>query len=85
MIHPTEMPNDLQIARQAHLKPLEEIASEMGIAHHLLEPYGSAVAKIKLEAIDELSKRPEAKYVVISAITPTPLGEGKTTTTVGLG
>jgi formate--tetrahydrofolate ligase len=85
MIHPTEMPNDLQIARKATLRPLTEIAGGMGIAEHLLEPYGDAVAKIKLEAIDELSDRPLAKYVVISAITPTPLGEGKTTTTVGLG
>jgi formate--tetrahydrofolate ligase len=85
MIHPTEMPNDLQIARQAKLKPLTELAAEMGIGEHLLEPYGSAVAKIKLEAIEELSERPKAKYVVVSAITPTPLGEGKTTTTVGLG
>src|ERR671911_521596 len=85
MIHPTEMPNDLQIARQAKLKPLTELAANMGIGEHLLEPYGSAVAKIKLEAIEELSDRPKAKYVVVSAITPTPLGEGKTTTTVGLG
>ncbi|MDQ3453004.1 MAG: formate--tetrahydrofolate ligase, partial [Actinomycetota bacterium] len=57
----------------------------MGIGSHLLEPYGSDVAKVKLEAIEELSDRPRAKYVVVSAITPTPLGEGKTTTTVGLG
>ncbi len=85
MIHPTEMPNDLQIARKAKLKPLPEIAAGMGIGGHLLEPYGAAVAKIKLDAIEELSDRPDAKYVVVSAITPTPLGEGKTTTTVGLG
>jgi formate--tetrahydrofolate ligase len=85
MIHPTEMPNDLEIARKARLKPLPEIAGEMGIGEHLLEPYGDAVAKIKLEAIEELADRPQAKYVVVSAITPTPLGEGKTTTTVGLG
>ena len=85
MINPTEMPNDLQIARQAKLKPLDELAADMGIGEHLLEPYGSAVAKIKLESIEELSERPPAKYVVVSAITPTPLGEGKTTTTVGLG
>ena len=85
MIHPTEMPNDLQIARQAKLRPLPEIAGGMGLGEHLLEPYGSAVAKIKLESIEELSERPPAKYVVVSAITPTPLGEGKTTTTVGLG
>jgi formate--tetrahydrofolate ligase len=85
MIHPTEMPNDLQIARKAKLEPLPRIAADMGIGQDLLEPYGTAVAKIKLEAVDELSDRPQAKYVVVSAITPTPLGEGKTTTTVGLG
>ena len=85
MIHPTKMPNDLQIARKAKLKPLEEIAASMGIGEHLLEPYGEAVAKITLETIEELSDRPKAKYVVVSAVTPTPLGEGKTTTTVGLG
>ncbi|MDQ3795486.1 MAG: formate--tetrahydrofolate ligase [Actinomycetota bacterium] len=78
-------PSDLEIAREAELKPLEEIAAGMGIGAHLLEPYGDAVAKIKLEAIEELNDRPRAKYVLISAITPTPLGEGKTTTTVGLG
>src|SRR3989440_4810540 len=64
---------------------MPEIAKRVGIAPELLEPYGHDVAKIKLEAIDELAGRPKAKYVVVSAITPTPLGEGKTTTTVGLG
>src|SRR5215213_3360756 len=78
-------PSDLEIARQAKLKPLPKIADGMGIGEHLLEPYGDSVAKIKLEAIEELEDRPLAKYVVVSAITPTPLGEGKTTTTVGLG
>ena len=78
-------PTDLEIARGAALKPLEDIASEMGIPTHLLEPYGEQVMKIKLSAIEELADRPTAKYVVVSAITPTPLGEGKTTTTVGLG
>ena len=76
---------DLDIARAASLKPLPEIAEQMGLGEHLLEPYGSSVSKIKLEAIDELADRPKAKYVVVTAITPTPLGEGKTTTTVGLG
>ena len=76
---------DLDIARAASLKPLPEIAAQMGLGEHLLEPYGSSVSKIKLEAIDELADRPKAKYVVVTAITPTPLGEGKTTTTVGLG
>lgn len=79
------MPSDLEIARAASMKPLPEIASMMGIEQHLLEPYGDSVAKIKLAAIDELADRPRAKYVVVTAITPTPLGEGKTTTTVGLG
>jgi formate--tetrahydrofolate ligase len=78
-------PSDLAIARSAALKPLEDIADEMGIPSHLLEPYGEQVMKIKLAAIEELADRPKAKYVVVSAITPTPLGEGKTTTTVGLG
>ena len=78
-------PSDLEIARAATAKPLTDIASMMGIGSHLLEPYGSNLAKIRLEAIDELADRPRAKYVVVTAITPTPLGEGKTTTTVGLG
>jgi formate--tetrahydrofolate ligase len=78
-------PSDLDIARGAALKPLEDVAAEMGIPSHLLEPYGEQVVKIKLATIEELADRPPAKYVVVSAITPTPLGEGKTTTTVGLG
>jgi formate--tetrahydrofolate ligase len=78
-------PSDLEIARGAALKPLEDVAAGMGIPAHLLEPYGEQVMKIKLAAIEELAGRPVAKYVVVSAITPTPLGEGKTTTTVGLG
>jgi formate--tetrahydrofolate ligase len=78
-------PTDLEIARRARLLPMPEIAAKMGIGPHLLEPYGYDVAKIRLEAIEELASQPKAKYVVVSAITPTPLGEGKTTTTVGLG
>jgi formate--tetrahydrofolate ligase len=78
-------PPDLQIAQAASLKPLGDVAAAMGIGSHLLEAYGENVAKIKLSAIDELADRPKAKYVVVSAVTPTPLGEGKTTTTVGLG
>lgn len=78
-------PSDLEIARAGKPKPLKEIAAMMGIGEHLLEPYGTSLAKISLDAIDELQDRPKAKYVVVTAITPTPLGEGKTTTTVGLG
>src|SRR5262250_1573364 len=79
------IPSDLDIARSALLKPLDDIARELGIGEHLLEPYGESVVKVKLAAIDELADRPKAKYVVVTAITPTPLGEGKTTTTIGLG
>jgi formate--tetrahydrofolate ligase len=79
------IPKNLEVARQAKLAPLDEVAASIGIGRHLLEPYGEGVAKIKLDAIEELRDRPRAKYVVVSAITPTPLGEGKTTTTVGLG
>ena len=78
-------PSDLEIARAGKPLPLPDIAAQMGIGEHLLEPYGRELAKISLEAIDELKDRPKAKYVVVTAITPTPLGEGKTTTTVGLG
>lgn len=78
-------PSDLEIARKAMLKPLDDIAGEIGIPPTLLEPYGESVMKIKLAAIDELAEVPPAKYVVVTAVTPTPLGEGKTTTTVGLG
>ena len=79
------MGTDLEIARSAALKPMDDIAAEIGLGSHLLEPYGEGVAKIKLAAIDELADVTKAKYVVVTAITPTPLGEGKTTTTVGLG
>ena len=78
-------PSDLEIARHAQLKPVDDIASEIGLGMHLLEPYGEQVVKIKLSAIEELADAPRAKYVVVTAVTPTPLGEGKTTTTVGLG
>ena len=78
-------PSDLEIARAGKPKPLKEIAAMMGIGEEFLEPYGTQLAKISLDAIDSLKGRPKAKYVVVTAITPTPLGEGKTTTTVGLG
>ena len=78
-------PSDLEIAREAELKPLGIIAKESGIPEESLELYGEGAAKIKLDAIDSMAGKPKAKYVVVTAITPTPLGEGKTTTTVGLG
>ncbi len=79
------MPSPLEISRQATLKPVADIAAELTIPPWLVQPYGEHIAKIDLGAIEALSDRPLAKYVVVTAITPTPLGEGKTTTTVGLG
>jgi formate--tetrahydrofolate ligase len=81
------IPPAIEIARHATLQPIADIAGQMGIPADLLEPYGPHVAKISLDAVDTLAGagRPPARYVVVTAITPTPLGEGKTTTTVGLG
>ena len=78
-------PSDLEIASQARLRPLEDIAAGAGIPTETLEFYGKGAAKIDLSAVEAMADRPRARYVVVSAITPTPLGEGKTTTTVGLG
>src|SRR5580698_1417780 len=79
------MPSALEIARRATLKPIGEMAEAIGITPWLVEPYGEHVAKIRLDAIGTLAERPRARYVVVTAVTPTPLGEGKTTTTIGLG
>ncbi|WP_314175147.1 formate--tetrahydrofolate ligase [Streptomyces winkii] len=79
------IPSDLDISRATQLKPIDEIGARLGLGSHLLEPYGGHVAKVSTAAVDELAARPPAKYVLVSAVTPTPLGEGKTTTTVGLG
>jgi formate--tetrahydrofolate ligase len=78
-------PSALEIARAATLKPIGDIAGDLGIPPWLVQPYGEYVAKINLKAIDELADRPRARYVLVTAVTPTPLGEGKTTTTIGLG
>ena len=80
------MRSDLEIARRADLKHCHEIAAQMGLEPEDLDLYGSPhVAKLRLEVLDKLRDRPNAKYIDVTAITPTPLGEGKSTTTVGLG
>src|ERR1017187_6124607 len=79
------LPPAIEIARRATLRPIEEIAAQMGIPATMLEHYGANVAKVSLDAVGALADRPKARYVVVTAITPTPLGEGKTTTTIGLG
>lgn len=80
------IPSDLSIAQSAKLLRIDKIAEQMGLEPDRdLEHYGPHVAKIKLEALERLEARPDAKYVDVTAITPTPLGEGKSTTTVGIG
>jgi formate--tetrahydrofolate ligase len=80
----TPLPSDLEIASAATLRPLDEVAAELAVTPAHLEPYGRDVAKIDLAVLDEPAERHTAKYVVVTAITPTPLGEGKTTTAIGL-
>jgi formate--tetrahydrofolate ligase len=77
-------PSDLDIAQAAHLLPIADIAAQMGLLPDHLEMYGRNVAKIDLDAVGDITSQPKGKYVVVTAITPTPLGEGKTTTSVGL-
>lgn len=80
------MLSDLAIAQQAQLKHIHEIADQMGLSADDFDIFGSPyVAKIRMEALDKLKDRPNARYIDVTAITPTPLGEGKSTTTVGLG
>jgi formate--tetrahydrofolate ligase len=74
----------LEIARSVSPDPIQEVARRMGIGEELLVPFGRNVAKLSLDAIDALGGRPSAEYVVVTGITPTPLGEGKTTTLLGL-
>jgi len=78
------MLSDIQIAQNAKLKPVSEIASELGVPEEYLIPYGKNKAKIDLNFMKTISDRPDGKLVLVTATTPTPAGEGKTTTTIGL-
>ncbi|MDO9557497.1 MAG: formate--tetrahydrofolate ligase [Coriobacteriia bacterium] len=79
------MKSDLEIAQEATLRPIIEVAAEIGICEDYLELYGKYKAKVSLDVLDALADRPQGRYVDVTAINPTPLGEGKTVTTVGLG
>jgi len=79
------MLSDIEIAQKAKMKPIGEIATKLGIPSEALSPFGHYKAKIALNFIDSLRKKPDGKLVLVTAISPTPAGEGKTTTTVGLG
>lgn len=79
------MLSDIDIAQAARMKPISEIAAGLGIPDTAVDPYGRYKAKIALDYVDSLAARPNGKLILVSAISPTPAGEGKTTTTVGLG
>jgi formate--tetrahydrofolate ligase len=76
---------DLEIAQQAKLLPIEEIGKKLGLSSDLLVPYGRDKAKIDYPVLDNFEGRPDGKLILVTAVSPTPAGEGKTTTTVGLG
>ena len=80
----TPVPSDIEIAQACKLKPITVIAEEVGLKESELEFYGPYKAKVLLEVRDRLAKRPNGKYIDVTAITPTPLGEGKSTTMVGV-
>jgi formate--tetrahydrofolate ligase len=79
------MHSDLEIAQAAELRPVPHVAEDLGLIEGEVELYGRSTAKVDLKALARLADRPKGRYVVVTAITPTPLGEGKTTTTIGLG
>jgi formate--tetrahydrofolate ligase len=78
------LPPDIEIARKANMLPIEKIAAKLGIADEDLEHFGKVKAKVSLDYFHKLDKKPAGKLVLVTAITPTPAGEGKTTTSIGL-
>ena len=77
--------SDIEIAQQASLEPITTIAEKLGIPLSSLENFGRYKAKVGFEYLDSLKSRPDGKLILVTAISPTPAGEGKTTTTIGLG
>uniref|UniRef100_A0A672IBM4 formate--tetrahydrofolate ligase n=1 Tax=Salarias fasciatus TaxID=181472 RepID=A0A672IBM4_SALFA len=80
----TPVPSDLEISRAQVAKPVDQLATEIGLLPEELESYGRNKAKVRLSLLDRLHSQPDGKYVLVAGITPTPLGEGKSTVTVGL-
>ncbi|MEJ2600765.1 MAG: formate--tetrahydrofolate ligase, partial [Anaerolineales bacterium] len=78
------VPSDIEIAQAAVLKPIKQVAELLGLSEDDLDYYGKYKAKVHLDVLKKFKDRPQGKYIDVTAITPTPLGEGKTTTTVGL-
>ncbi len=81
---PSSVPSDLEIAQAADLRPILEIAAKLGLTQDDLDLYGAYKAKVHLSVLEKFKDRPQGKYIDVTAITPTPLGEGKTTTSIGL-
>mgnify|MGYP003612175637 CR=1 FL=1 len=79
------MKSDVEIAQQAKMKPITQVGADLGIGEDELELYGKYKAKLDLSVWERLKDRPDGKLVLVSAINPTPAGEGKTTNTVGIG
>jgi formate--tetrahydrofolate ligase len=79
------MASNIEIARAARLKPIGEIAAKIGAPESALRPFGRFIAKLEYDYLESLANRPEGKLILVTAISPTPAGEGKTTTTIGLG
>lgn len=79
------MKSDVEIAQEGVMRPIIQIAADLGLSEDDIEQYGKYKAKISLAVWDKIKQRPDGKLVLVSAINPTAAGEGKTTTTVGLG
>ncbi len=78
------VPSDIEIAQEAKPKKISQVADELGLLGEEMELYGDYKAKVRLDILDRLKDVPDGKYIDVTAITPTPLGEGKSTTMVGL-
>src|SRR3990170_2684585 len=78
------VPSDIEIAQAHEMKPVKEIMAMIGLTEDDVDYYGKYKAKVHLDVLDGLADRPSGKYIDVTAITPTPLGEGKTVTTIGV-
>ncbi|HPP81925.1 MAG TPA: formate--tetrahydrofolate ligase, partial [Deltaproteobacteria bacterium] len=79
------MKTDIEIAQSCELKPIAEVASSLGLSEDEIVPYGRHIAKVPLSVMGRLADVPPGRLVLVTAMSPTPMGEGKTTTTIGLG
>src|SRR5918999_4477816 len=79
-----EPPSSLELSQRAALRPIEDVAAEAGLLPDEVEPFGRHAGKVDLSVLDRLGDRPDGRLVVVTGITPTSLGEGKTTTSIGL-